>query len=106
MFPGSMPKSGFLANSEAKAAVAAAAALLRGGAPPEPIFVNTCYSHIRPEYAISVANIFRADAGSQSFAEVPGSGGTSARGDLPEQRRLEALHADGWYASITRDMFS
>lgn len=105
MFPGPMPKSGFLASSEAKAAVSAAAALLRGEEPPEPIFVNTCYSHIAPEYAISVANIFHADAGRQSFAEVPGSGGTSPRGDLPDQRRLEALHADGWYASITRDMF-
>ncbi|MBO1075426.1 NAD(P)/FAD-dependent oxidoreductase [Roseomonas marmotae] len=105
MFPGPMPKSGFLASSEAKAAVGAAAALLRGEAPPEPVFVNTCYSHIGPEYAISVANIFHADAESRSFAEVPASGGTSPRGDLPEQRRLEALHADGWYASITRDMF-
>ncbi|MCI0754931.1 NAD(P)/FAD-dependent oxidoreductase [Teichococcus vastitatis] len=105
MFPGSMPKSGFLANSEAKAAVSAAAALLRGEAPPEPIFVNTCYSHIGPEYAISVANIFRVDEESRSFAEVPNSGGTSPRGDLPEQRRLEALYADGWYASIIRSMF-
>ncbi|MCR0982772.1 NAD(P)/FAD-dependent oxidoreductase [Roseomonas populi] len=105
MFPGPMPKSGFLANSEAKAAVAAAAALLRGEAPPASVFVNTCYSHVGPDYAISVANIFRAAAGSQSFVEVPGSGGTSPRGDLPEQRRLEALYADGWYASITRDMF-
>ncbi|RKK05177.1 cytochrome C [Pseudoroseomonas wenyumeiae] len=105
MFPGPMPKSGFLANSEAKAAVSAAAALLRGAAPPEPVFVNTCYSHIGPDYAISVANIFHADTGAGSFLEVPGSGGTSPRGGLPEQRRLEALHADGWYASITRDMF-
>jgi NADPH-dependent 2,4-dienoyl-CoA reductase/sulfur reductase-like enzyme len=105
MFPGPMPKSGFLANSEAKIAVIAAAALLRGEAPPEPVFVNTCYSHIGPEYAISVANIFRPDAGNRSFAEVPGSGGTSPRGDQPEQRRQEALYADGWYASITHDMF-
>ncbi|MCW8086588.1 NAD(P)/FAD-dependent oxidoreductase [Sabulicella glaciei] len=105
MFPGPMPKSGFLANSEGKAAVAAAAALLRGEAPPEPIFVNTCYSHVGPDYAISVANVFRADAGSGSFKEVPGSGGTSPRGDLPEQRRLEARHADGWYASMARDIF-
>jgi NADPH-dependent 2,4-dienoyl-CoA reductase/sulfur reductase-like enzyme len=106
MVPGPMPKSGFLAHSEAIAAVGAAAALLRGEAPPEPIFVNTCYSHVGPEYAISVANIFRVDEESRSFAEVQNSGGTSPRGDLPEQRRLEALYADGWYASITRSMFS
>ena len=32
-------------------------------------------------------------------------GGTSPRGDLPEQRRLEAGYADAWYESITQDMF-
>jgi hypothetical protein len=47
--------------------------------------------------------VFRV--GPQGIAEVPGSGGVSPRGELPEQRRLEALHADAWYDSITRDMF-
>ena len=98
-----MPKSGYVANSTAKQAVAAAAALLRGEAPPEPVYFNTCYSHVGPEYGISVVGVFRA--GPDGIAEVSGSGGVSPRGDLPEQRRLEALYADAWYDSITGEMF-
>ena len=98
-----MPKSGFVANSTAKQAVAAAAALRDSSRPPEPLDFNTSYSHVGAGYGISVVNIFRAGQG--GITEVPGSGGASPRGDLPEQRRLEALHADAWYASITRDMF-
>jgi len=103
--PGPMPKSGYVANTTAKQAVACAAALLRGEAPPEAVYFNTCYSHVDDEYGISVVGIFRPNAEGTAIAEVPGSGGVSPRGNLPEQRRLEALHADGWYDSITRDMF-
>jgi len=102
---GPMPKSGYVANTTAKQAVACAAALLRGEAPPEAVYFNTCYSHVDDEYGISVVGIFRPNAEGTAIAEVPGSGGVSPRGNLPEQRRLEALHADGWYDSITRDMF-
>ena len=99
-----MPKSGYVANSTAKQAVASAAAMLRGEAPPEAVYFNTCYSHVGAEYGISVVGIFRpTDTG---IVEVPGSGGVSPRGDLPEQRRFEALYADAWYRSITEDCFS
>lgn len=103
---GAMPKSGFVANSTAKQAVASALAALRGAPPPEPVYFNTCYSHAGAGYGISVVNIFRPNADGSAVEEVPDSGGTSPRGDLPEQRRLEALYADGWYESITADMFS
>ncbi|MDO9709618.1 NAD(P)/FAD-dependent oxidoreductase [Paracraurococcus lichenis] len=98
-----MPKSGFVANNTAKQAVASAAAALRGEPPPEGVYFNTCYSHVGEGYGISIVGIYRP--GPDGFVEVPGSGGVSPRGDLPEQRRLEALYADAWYASITRDMF-
>lgn len=104
--PGPMPKSGYIANSTAKQAVAAAAASLRGEAPPAAVYYNTCYSHVGEGYGISVVGIFRPDAAGTAIVEVSGSGGVSPRGRLPEQRRLEALYADGWYASITRDMFA
>ena len=103
--PGPMPKSGFVASSTAKQAVASAAALLRGEAPPEAVHFNTCYSHAGAEYGISIVNLFRPNAARTSFTEVPDAGGTSPRGNLPEQRRLEALYADAWYAGITQDMF-
>jgi sulfide dehydrogenase [flavocytochrome c] flavoprotein subunit len=101
-----MPKSGYMANSTSKQAVAAAAAALESKpAPGDPIYFNTCFSHVGDEYGISVINIFRpTDTG---FKDTPG--GVSPRGPLAErreQRRLEAQHADAWYASITQDAFS
>jgi len=99
-----MPKSGYVANNTAKQAVAAAAAALRGEPVPEAVYFNTCYSHVGPDYGISIVGIYRAS--DTAFTEVPNSGGVSPRGDHPEQRRQEALYADAWYDSITRDMFA
>ena len=104
--PGPMPKSGYVANSTAKQAVASAAASLRGEAPPAAVYFNTCYSHVGEEYGISIVGVFRPNAEGTAIAEVAGSGGVSPRGNLPEQRRLEALYADAWYESITKDMFA
>lgn len=103
--PGPMPKSGYIANSTAKQAVASAAASLRGEAPPSALYYNTCYSHVGDDYGISVVGIFRPNAEGTAIAEVPNSGGVSPRGNLAEQRRLEAIYADAWYESITREMF-
>lgn len=100
-----MPKSGFIANNTAKQAVASIAALLRGTAVPEPVYFNTCYSHVGDDYGISVVGIYRPTT-ETGFLETPNAGGVSPRGDLPEQRRLEALYADAWYRSITEDAFS
>jgi len=104
--PGPMPKSGYVANSTAKQAVASAAAALRGQAPTPGIYYNTCYSHVGDEYGISVVGIFRPNAEGNAIVEVANSGGVSPRGNWPEQRRLEAHYADAWYGSITRDMFA
>ncbi|WP_291297221.1 NAD(P)/FAD-dependent oxidoreductase [Elioraea sp.] len=99
-----MPKSGFIANSTSRQAVASAIALARGAAPPaDASYFNTCYSHVGDEYGISVVGIFRP--GPAGFVETPNSGGVSPRGNLPDQRRLEAIYADAWYKSITDYMF-
>jgi len=104
-----MPKSGFVASTHGRQAVAAAMALIRGQAPPDPVYFNTCYSHVGTNYGISIVGIFRAEG--DRFVEVPNSGGISPRNETmtperrAEQRRLEALYADGWYESITREMF-
>jgi sulfide dehydrogenase [flavocytochrome c] flavoprotein subunit len=103
-----MPKSGFMANTTAKVAVAAALADLTGATPPaDPVYFNTCYSHAGEDYAFSVVGVFRP--GEDGFAETPDSGGVSPRGplaEMAENRALEAQYADAWYASITEDMFS
>lgn len=104
-----MPKSGFIASSHAKQAVASAAAALAGREAPAPVFFNTCYSHVGADYGISIVGVFRAQG--DRFVEVEGSGGVSPRNqalgaNAREQRRLEALYADGWYQSITQEMFA
>ena len=99
-----MPKSGFAANSQAKVAAAAVVALLQDKALSPVGMVNTCYSHVGKDYAISVANVFRVTP-DRGLIEVPDSGGTSPRQWEDENRRLESVYADGWYASITGDMF-
>lgn len=105
--PGAMPKSGFIANTTSKHAVASAIALLEGREPPkDPIYFNTCYSHVGDDYGISIVGVFRPSE--KGFVETPNSGGVSPRGPLAQlrdQRRLEAHYADSWYASITKDAF-
>ena len=103
-----MPKSGYVANSTAKTAVTAALSEVTGRpAWEDPVYFNTCYSHAGEDYAFSVVAVFRATE--DGFAATPDSGGVSPRGplsDLARNRRLEARYADGWYDSITEDMFS
>jgi len=104
-----MPKSGFVAASHGKHAVAAIAAQLAGREIPAPLMFNTCYSHVGPDYGISIVGIFRGTR--ERFVEVENSGGVSPRNATmsperrPEQRRLEALYADGWYDATTNEMF-
>jgi len=98
-----MPKSGFSAHNQGKAAAAACVALLAGEAPANPAWANTCYSHVAPGYAISVAAVYRVEEGAMTAVE--GAGGLSGADWDDGQRQLEAAYADGWYRSITEDMF-
>jgi len=98
-----MPKSGFVANNQAKVAAAAVIALLSGKAPAEATWNNVCYSHVTPDYGISVSNVLHV--ADNKFAEVPGSGGVSPRDADDKFRKQEAEYGDGWYASITADLF-
>lgn len=101
---GAMPKSGFSANSQAKVCAYAIAALQSGDAPPSPSYINTCYSLLSADYGISVAAVYRlSDEG--TIVKVEGSGGVSPTGASAEFRRQEAEFANGWYASITSEMY-
>ena len=101
---GAMPKSGFSANSQAKVCARAVVALLREEDPPEPVYINTCYSLLAADYGISVAAVYRLNDEGE-IAPVPGSGGVSPPDAPLAFRRAEADYARGWYASITADMF-
>jgi sulfide dehydrogenase [flavocytochrome c] flavoprotein subunit len=98
-----MPKSAFAANAQAKVCAATVASLLSNAPPPEPKLVNTCYSLVAPDYGISVAGVYHPAGG--VLAEVKGSGGTSRVDASSDVRAAEALYAEGWFKTITGEVF-
>ncbi|MFL5047516.1 MAG: FCSD flavin-binding domain-containing protein, partial [Xanthobacteraceae bacterium] len=99
---GGMPKSAFSANAQAKVCAAAVTKLLAGEPPSEPRLINTCYSIVAPGYGISVADVYRPVNG--VLTPVPGGGVSPA--DAPASfRAQEALFADGWFNTITSEVF-
>ena len=100
---GTMPKSAFAANAQAKVCATAVATLLRGAVPSEPVLVNTCYSLVAPDYGMSIAGVYRPKEG--QLAEVEGAGGTSPLQAPRETRMLEAQYAEAWFRTITDEVF-
>ena len=100
---GAMPKSAFAANAQAKVCAAAVAKLLGGSSPDQAKLINTCYSLVAPDYGISVAGVYRAADG--QLKEVEGSGGVSPIDATSSTRALEARLADGWFKTITEEVF-
>ena len=98
-----MPKSAFSANAQAKACAYAMASLLRGTTPEEPKLINTCYSLVKPDYGISVAGVYAPAKG--LLADVQGAGGVSAANAPASVRATEAQYAEGWFKTITREVF-
>ena len=100
---GGMPKSAFSANAQAKVCAAAVAKLLAGAKPDDPRLINTCYSLVAPDYGISVAGVYRPADG--QIKEVEGSGGVSPADAPSSTRALEATFANGWFNTITGEVF-
>ena len=100
---GAVPKSAFAANAAAKICAAAVAKLVRGETPATPKFVNTCYSLAAPDYGFSVAGVYQPVNG--QWLEVEGAGGISPV-DAPRAfRSQEAKFANGWFNTITSEIF-
>lgn len=96
-----VPKSAFAAHSQAQLCALTIAARLRGDALPEPRLINTCYSVLAPNYAISVSAVYApADAG---FG-AQHSGMSPLQGDAA-LRESEYHQAREWYAHITQACF-
>ena len=100
---GGMPKSAFAANAQAKACAQAVALMLRGAQAPEPKLINTCYSLVKPDYGISVAGVYSPAKG--LLADVPNAGGVSPANAPASFRAAEANYAEGWYKTITSEVF-
>jgi hypothetical protein len=74
-----------------------------GQKPDDPRLINTCYSVMAPDYGITVAAVYRATNG--QLVEVQGSAGTSPVDAPKAMREQEAKLADGWFHTITGEMF-
>lgn len=93
-----MPKSGHVANSQAKVCAAAVAALLRGEAPnQQPVMNNTCFSFVSDTEAVHVAAVYQWDPERNSVAPAPGGGVSTVRSER------EGLFAWSWAQNIWAD---
>ena len=100
---GAMPKSAFAANAQAKLCAAAVASMLAGENPQPAKLINTCYSLVAPDYGISIAGVYQPTDG--QLKEVEGAGGVSPLDAPSETRAAEARFANGWFNTITEEMF-
>jgi sulfide dehydrogenase [flavocytochrome c] flavoprotein chain len=94
-----MPKSGHMANQQAKVCAGAIAAQLTGQPVPDnPIIANTCYSFVSQSEVIHVASVYRYDAAKKIMVPAPGAGGLS---EAPST--VEGLYAMAWATNILND---
>jgi NADPH-dependent 2,4-dienoyl-CoA reductase/sulfur reductase-like enzyme len=95
-----MPKSGHMANQQAKVCAAALIELLHGRQPSaSPMLTNTCYSFVSDRQVIHVASVHRYDAAKKTMVTVAGSGGVSS-----EPNQIEGDYAEAWGRNIWGDM--
>jgi len=93
-----LPKSGHMANAQAKVCAAAIVALLADQQPEqEPVFSNTCYSFVTDQQAGHVAAVYRYNSEQKQMIPMPG-GGVSAQASS-----LEGAYANAWAKNIWAD---
>ncbi|HQW38404.1 MAG TPA: NAD(P)/FAD-dependent oxidoreductase [Usitatibacteraceae bacterium] len=97
-----MPKSGHMANQQAKVCAGAIASIL-GNQPlnDEPIIANTCYSFVDDKQVIHVASVHHYDREKRTMLPAKGAGGLS---EAPSQQ--EAMYAFAWGFNLMEEMFA
>ncbi|PCJ32629.1 MAG: flavocytochrome C [Gammaproteobacteria bacterium] len=94
-----LPKSGHMANAQAKVCAAAVISLLADQQPKQDLaFSNTCYSFVDDQQAGHVAANYSYDADKKQMVVMPG-GGVSLEAD-----ELEGEYANGWAENIWDDV--
>jgi len=94
-----MPKSGSMANQQAKIAAAAIIAQMTGKPVNQtPRINNTCYSYVSATEAMHVTSIHEWNAQRKTLFPVIDAGGVSS-----EASTLEKQFADGWALNIWND---
>lgn len=100
---GAMPKSAFSANAQATVCAQAVIDLLAGRAPQTPKLINTCYSLVAPDRAVSIADVYEIEWG--RLVAIPEAGGFSPE-DAPDTVRAEeAAFGEAWFRTATHDIF-
>ena len=101
-----LPKSGYSANSQAKACAIAITAKIKGLNPtPQSIITNGCYSFIAKDYAIFIFQKFKLNSTKTDYELVPQSRGTSPLEADASWRAKEAEQGHGWYWNFRGDCF-
>jgi sulfide dehydrogenase [flavocytochrome c] flavoprotein chain len=101
---GMMPKSAYSANSQAKVCAHAIIASLRGVEMVRPSLVNTCYSVVGEDFAISVAAVYRLQDNKIEVSQ--NASGVSPLNASATYRKNEFDYAHSWYNNITHEMFN
>lgn len=97
---GTVPKSGYVANSMGKVVAEAVAALLNGKEPPKPFMANSCYSLVNDREAMWVSAIYEYDEGVKRILKRNKAGGTPVT-----HSEMYKTHAWDWAQSIWDDTF-
>ena len=100
---GPMPRSGSAAHSQGQAVAAAIAAELLGRPLPPATYASTCYSLVGPGWGISVAGMYRVQAG--RLVGMPGTVAASPLDGDAALRAAEARHGAAWYAAVCADIW-
>jgi len=94
-----LPKSGHMANAQAKVCAAAVVSLLaEQELEQELVFNNTCYSFVDNKQAMHVAAVYRYSSEKKQMLPMPG-GGVSAQAN-----ELEGEYAGAWAQNIWADI--
>ncbi len=96
---GAMPKSGYSANSQAKACAMNVVASLSGRESTELSAINTCYSFLSAKEAVSVTGVYKTNKEKGAIEAVPGSVAVS-----PDLSEVEAIYAQSWIKNILTEM--
>jgi sulfide dehydrogenase [flavocytochrome c] flavoprotein chain len=93
-----LPKSGHMANAQAKVCAAAIVSLLKEQLPEQqPVINNTCYSFIDNKQAMHVAAVYRYDKEQKAMIAMPGGGVSD------QASELEGAYANAWAKNIWAD---
>lgn len=96
---GKIPKSGYIAYSMGMACAYAVHNALQNKNPPSPSMINTCYSLVDKDSAISVSAVYEYVKDKNKIMVVPGAKGLS-----PNRSSLIADNAWDWAQAIWTDM--